>query len=399
MRICVHKQGEGGVAFYRIVQPYSYLRDEKLAQVFIFDNQIHSMERIVNEQQIADILVFQMPWGKPILEAMQVNQQRAKPKKIVLEYDDDVITGTNPFNKAYKVFGTEETDISFYDEDSKKMVVDNKVPHTINPDGSYRVSQWKDGKDEFNLAVNRENLAYTKEAIANADLVTCTTMELGKTLRKFRPKGEIAILPNLVDSRRWLPMKKNDTNEIRIGWQGGDAHYLDIFKIVPALDKVLAKYPNVKLVFKGGHFPALFEQCKDRIEWLNWDSDIYTHPLSVRDMKCDIMLAPLIDDKFNRCKSDLKWLEYAMLKVPGVYADVCYKGSVVHGKTGLIAKWNDTEEWFNNICQLVDNVSMRKEIADKAFERVYNFHNVNQSARYLKAFEKLLQPKKILVPA
>ena len=162
----------------------------------------------------------------------------------------------------------------------------------------------------------------TKWSIANCDLVTVTTPQLGKQFRKLRPKGPIAVLPNLVDFDRWLPMKKNESKEIRIGWQGGSAHYHDIHMIAKVLNRILKERDNVKLVMKGSFYPSLFEDVKDKVEWLAWHSDINTYPLDVRDMRLDIGLCPVIDDPFNRGKSDIKWVEYSAMGMPAVVSPV-----------------------------------------------------------------------------
>ncbi len=50
----------------------------------------------------------------------------------------------------------------------------------------------------------------------------------------------------------------------------------------------------------------------------------------------DIGLAPLIDSPFNRCKSDLKYVEYGKVGVPAVFSKVGpYTRSVKHGETGF----------------------------------------------------------------
>ena len=56
----------------------------------------------------------------------------------------------------------------------------------------------------------------------------------------------------------------------------------------------------------------------------------------------DVAVAPLHDTAFNRCKSDLKFLEYAALGLPGIYSDVVpYKHAVRHEETGLLTENTD----------------------------------------------------------
>ena len=46
------------------------------------------------------------------------------------------------------------------------------------------------------------------------------------------------------------------------------------------------------------------------------------YPLFLNHLDLDIAIAPIKDTEFNRCKSNIKWLEHSMLKTPMVLSDV-----------------------------------------------------------------------------
>src|SRR5690606_8456208 len=52
--------------------------------------------------------------------------------------------------------------------------------------------------------------------------------------------------------------------------------------------------------------------------------------------RSDIALLPLRPSRFNRCKSDLKYLECAANGVACLASPTVYEGSIRHGETGLI---------------------------------------------------------------
>lgn len=388
MRVCVHTVGDGGVAFYRTKQPYRWVADNSDINVFIYDPKVHSPQRLKDEIEAADVLVYQMCFGEFIKNIIQDNKKRLKPKKIVLEYDD-FIFGVHPMNPAYKTFGTEEVFITYKDKfsaDNAKAVLQAKGDNRQiidNHDGSCTFEMWKDGKDGFDLKANRLRALGAQYAIAHADLVTVTNNHLGKQYRKYRPQGPIAIVPNVVDFKRWLPMKPNDTNEIRLGWQGGAAHYADLHLVRKPLWKLLDKYPNLKIVLQGVGFNALFKanpdngmkDYSDRIEWRPWHSDVRTYPVDLREMKADVAMCPVIDDPFNRGKSELKWIEFGAMGIPCVVAPVCYK-SVVHGKTGFVA--NSEAQWFEYLDILIGNEQVRKEMGKKVQDRIKAKHSTNE---------------------
>lgn len=387
-RVCVHTVGDGGVGFYRTIQPYRWVAENSDIDVFIYNPKIHSPQRLKDEIEAADVLVYQMCFGEFIKNIIIDNAQRMKPKKIVLEYDD-YIFGVHPMNPAYKTFGTEEIFITYADrfavENTKALLKSRGDSREVidNPDGSASFQMWKDGKDGFDLKANRLRALGAQYAIANCDLVTVTNNYLGKQYRKFRTKGPIAIIPNVVDFKRWLPMKPNETNEIRLGWQGGSAHYQDLHMIRKPLWKLLDKHPNLKIVLQGVGFDALFKpnpdnnmtDYSDRIEWRAWHSDNRTYPLDLREMKADIAMCPVIDDPFNRGKSELKWIEFGAMKVPCVVSPVCYK-SVAHGKTGFVA--NNEKEWFEYLDLLITNKEERLAMGERVYQRIKNHHSTNE---------------------
>jgi hypothetical protein len=39
--------------------------------------------------------------------------------------------------------------------------------------------------------------------------------------------------------------------------------------------------------------------------------------------KMDLLIAPLVDNPFNRCKSNIKWLEFSALGIPMAGQNIC----------------------------------------------------------------------------
>ena len=393
MRVCCTTAGRGGVAFYRIIQPYTYI--SQFVDVFICDPAVHHKQRIDDEMEAADVIVFQMPFGEHYYKEIMKNKQRIKPKKIILEFDDNIFH-IHPLNTAYKAYGQEEV-LKYYalGED-----IDKAEAHIVSSGMNLKVERFKpgemeiegrsiagcvelhkDGVDGFDLKANQLRMAYTIKSVMEADMVTCTVEHLGKQFRKYR-KGPIAILPNFVDCDRFLEMKKHGTDEIRIGWQGGSAHFQDLHMIREVMWQIMDKYPNVKFVIQGAGFTGIFpDKYKDRVEWKPWHSDVNTFPLATRDLACDIGICPVIDDNFNRSKSELKFLEFSAMKVPTVCSHVTYWHAVKHAKTGFLAKNN--KEWFEYLCELIEKPELRKQMGEKAYDRIKGYHNVDQSIMWL----------------
>jgi hypothetical protein len=86
----------------------------------------------------------------------------------------------------------------------------------------------------------------------------------------------------------------------------------------------------------------------------------------------DIGIAPLGGDDFDRCKSELHWLEYAMVGAAFVgekfkYGEAPYS-MVNHGVDGLLARTR--QEWYDAMKSLVHSKDLREQLAGAAKERV-----------------------------
>jgi hypothetical protein len=85
----------------------------------------------------------------------------------------------------------------------------------------------------------------------------------------------------------------------------------------------------------------------------------------------DIGIAPLVGDDFDRCKSELHWLEYAMTDM--AFIGQRYKGegpyqTVRDGVDGLLAR--GAQEWINAVGKLATSKDLRDALAGAAKERV-----------------------------
>lgn len=80
--------------------------------------------------------------------------------------------------------------------------------------------------------------------------------------------------------------------------------------------------------------------------------------------RCDIALLPLSDTLFNRCKSDLKFIECAANQVVALASPVVYADSLADGRTGML--FRSPEEFEHKLRFLIDNGAERAAIAGRA---------------------------------
>ena len=78
-------------------------------------------------------------------------------------------------------------------------------------------------------------------------------------------------------------------------------------------------------------------------------------------------IAPLADSAFNRGKSDIKFLDYALFGAPGIYADLPVYAEVRDGETGLKAA---PGEFGTALLRLLEDPPLRRRIRTQAREWV-----------------------------
>jgi O-antigen biosynthesis protein len=183
-----------------------------------------------------------------------------------------------------------------------------------------------------------------------------------------------------------IPKTKDEY--VRIGYfSGTHSHNKDFATITGALVEIMEKYPRVKLYLAGPlDVDHKLQKYKERIKQL---------PLAARDRyyenlwKADINLAPLVkDDPFCEAKSELKFFEPGILKIPTVAVrNQTFSEAISDGEDGFLA--DNTEEWVEKIGRLIEDESLRKKMGEKAREKVLkdytncNSHN-EEYYNYLK---------------
>ena len=84
--------------------------------------------------------------------------------------------------------------------------------------------------------------------------------------------------------------------------------------------------------------------------------------------RSEICFMPLSDTPFNRCKSDLKFIEAASLRVTALASPTVYAGSIADGETGVL--FRDADELAQRLVRLIANPDIGRAIADAARARV-----------------------------
>lgn len=174
----------------------------------------------------------------------------------------------------------------------------------------------------------------------------------------------IYVVPNSLDFRIWdnLRHRRND-GVIRIGWAGGASHDEDLQIVEPVVRKILEKHPTVHFCFVHG-IPK-FLRGIDRVETVNDFTRVDRYPQFLASRGFDIGIAPLVDNSFNRGKSNLRWLEYAGLGAPCVASNVGnFAETITQEVDGLLC--DSEQEWMDSLSFLISDENARRKMGKAA---------------------------------
>ena len=146
---------------------------------------------------------------------------------------------------------------------------------------------------------------------------------------------------------------------------GTKTHDADFRQAAPALLRALQARPNLRLRIVGElTVPADFTTVAAQTEQL---PPVPFARYMALLAESDIGIAPLEPTLFNDAKSNIKFLEAAVLGLPSVCSPRAhFTEAVRHGENGLLA---DTEDaWFGALCRLADDAGLRSRLGQAALQ-------------------------------
>lgn len=207
-----------------------------------------------------------------------------------------------------------------------------------------------------------------KNFIDASDVITVSTPTLAS---KF-DESKTVVIPNYyVNSVFDIKKDIKSGDNLKLGYYGTLTHSKDLFLIKDVILKLKERHDFDFEVIGG--FNADDDVEEDWFKAIelppnNMDFEKFMPWLS-KTVDWDIAVVPLKDSSFNQCKSELKFIELAVLAIPGVYSDMCVYNNVVEdGINGFLA--TNPDEWIEKIEKLILDKSLRKNIRQNALDIV-----------------------------
>ena len=302
------------------------------------------------------IIFYRCPWNEKVDKALKL--EKILNKKVLFDIDD--------------------------------LVIDTKYTDNI----PYIKSLTPEKKAEYDNGVQ-----LIGKTLKLCDAAITTTEGLANEIKNYIPN--VFINRNVASEEMWklsqiaLNKKINKTNNenIIIGYFSGSiTHDSDIEMIKPALIKILKEFNNVQLLLSGViTYPDDLKIFNNKIIKKNF-TDWRELPEIIS--KVDINIAPIEDTIFNEAKSENKWVEASLVKIPTIASNVgAFKKVIVHNETGLLC--NNINEWYISLKTLINNEILRKYIGENAYNESKLKYNTIYSAKKLLNFINSIANKHI----
>ena len=222
-----------------------------------------------------------------------------------------------------------------------------------------------------------------------ADLCTCTHERLAEEIYKLNTKVEI--IPNAIPyGEEQFILDKKPSDLVRLFWSGSGTHGKDIEILRNPMKRINFPVRTIIAGYNEQEKPIWDGMIASFTNGLKLNPTIYNYNQVTEYMAAycdsDISLIPLVDNKFNSMKSNLKVLETASKKNPAIVSNV-------HPYRGFYPAChvNSQKDWYYWIKLLVNDNDARKHYGEALYDYCntnFNLHVVNK--RRFAIYNKLI---------
>lgn len=281
----------------------------------------------------------------------------------------------------------------------KKIVMDND--DTLKDDGGFRFNDYMD-KQRVEEGMKTLSQAID-DFIGLADMVTVSTEFLATEYRKLH--NNVVVLPNCIDPFMYDEPLRNEGEKVRIGF-AGSVTITDDLNVLEPIIRYYENDPRVQLVLFGlppDREDKLIRSLYEK-EYEFWDSvqnlerhsfaPVETYIEELNELRLDTMIIPRADNYFNRCKSNIKFLECSMLEIPVIaqsFPDHNSPYEVNPGDRKHMALATDHKSWIEKIEFLIQEPNYRHDMAKRAHRYVLDNYSIEKNGHlWADAYETLV---------
>lgn len=377
-----------GVNYYRCLQPLLYLQKFYSDKIKLLPANDKNLMDVV---RASDIYFHPSPGGMLMRRFVEIVKDAMPRVKLVFDYDDVPHKYITPEYPSYREFGVKETSIHF-----GKLI--DKNGEVIDFTRGWKNHAFIDGRP-FNTETNIKNREDDCFIRAKADRITASTPYLAHLILSEFDRS-VSVLPNFVEPMLCAPRldRNKKADEVRILWQIGHSHLVDLVDLLPAIIDLINEKKNVTFFLMSQYNDMLVDIVKrvkvDKRRLVTFPStgitDGYYNVLSSLDIDIGLMHLKL-DDEYNKGKSPLKFLEMTACGAVSLAPNTLYGKYIKNEETGLI--YANKNEFNHLIRDLVSDKAKRERLHANALESIKEFSPQRVVPQYLEFFENVMVGK------
>ena len=234
----------------------------------------------------------------------------------------------------------------------------------------------------------KKNLPQLQYCIENTPYLVTSSEILHHAYQRRRGNPTL-LFPNYIgQGYKHKPFDNGD--KVVISFFGSVSHEADLVEtgFLEALKLIMKKYKHVHAGSVGLEVKGLpknrytFHPGKPGQAWID---EVWPH------INCDVAVAPLIDTHFNRCKTNIKWLETAMIPAAFIGSNIPpYKGTVRPNVDGFLVN-NTVDSWYKALEDVAINKLLRLKLAMNAHEAVEQSWSIENNWDKLQTLVETIQ--------
>lgn len=287
------------------------------------------------------------------------------------EYASQIIIYRTPYSEQFKQLielAHKYNKPVFYDIDD--LVYDTSYTDQLD----YVKTLGKEEKEAYDSGVR----SYGKLMELCDAFITSTTDLKNELLKLGKPvylNRNLASEELISISEQAIAKTIKDKKKIKIGYFSGSITHNENFDLIrSAILKILKEFPQTELHLVGHlTIPDEMKNYKKQLivhDFLDWT----LLPSLVAEM--DINLAPLVDNVFNRAKSEIKWLEAALVGVTTVASDIgSFSEIITNETTGVLVA---DGMWYEQLKDLIDNKTKLEFLGNNAKRKVISTYKTTK---------------------
>lgn len=214
-----------------------------------------------------------------------------------------------------------------------------------------------------------ERLRQLREAMEASDVVHASTAPLAERLRGHGIAATIrAGALSCSADPAWIADPFPSAAPV-LGYMGTGGHGPDLALVLPVIERLLDAMPPLRFeVFGTVLMPSELGRFGNRVRHHPGVRDYRRFLGRLKAMGWWVGIAPLVDHPFNRCKADIKWLEYGLAGMAVVASDLPVYHRACAGGAGLLAATD--EDWMRHLTSLLTDRTRRAALVTAAQRKI-----------------------------